>query len=261
MIKLVVKDKQAHNPDKKMSLMAHLLELRKRIMWALVGIVVGAIAGWFLSPVVLTFIQKPRMSISDQSAQLNFQTIGAAFDLRMRLAFWIGTIISSPWWITQIGMFVWPGLRRKERLFVAGFGLVGIVLFAAGTVAGVVVVPQAVSILVSFVPADAQMLLRADSYLSFYMTLVSAFGLSCLLPELLVALNFSGVLSVRTLLKAWRWAVVLCFVFAAIANPIPNPLPMIIQAAALIALYFLAVGICALREHMLAKRQSNSSRG
>lgn len=95
MIKLVVKDKQAHNPDKKMSLMAHLLELRKRIIWALVGIVVGAIAGWFLSPVVLTFIQKPLMSISDQSAQLNFQTIGAAFDLRMRLAFWIGTIISS----------------------------------------------------------------------------------------------------------------------------------------------------------------------
>ncbi|WP_350257713.1 twin-arginine translocase subunit TatC [Scrofimicrobium sp. R131] len=240
-----------------MTVLAHLKELRKRLLLILLGLLVGTIVGWFFTMPVLEYIQRPLLQLTDANPRLNFQTIGGAFDLRLRVAFWTGAILSSPWWILQIGLFVWPGLRRKERLHALGFGVAGVILFGAGVVAGIKVVPQAIDILVSFLPGGAEMLLRADSYLSFYMTLVFAFGFSFLLPEILVALNFAGILPAKAMLKAWRWAVLVAFVIAAIINPIPNPIPMIIQAFGLIALYLVAVGISWWRERIIRKRRSD----
>lgn len=234
-----------------MSVGAHLMELRRRLIWALVGLGVATVPGWIFVDNILSFMQRPLVRMTQEgihTAQLNFQTIGGAFDLRMRIAIAAAVLISSPWWIAQIGLYVWPGLKRKERLHVLGFGIVGVALFLGGAYAGITMVPQAIQILMAFVPGDAAVLLRADSYLNFYMALVFAFGFSFLLPEFLVALNFAGVLSARTMLKGWRWAVVLSFALAAFINPIPNPIPMCIQATGLIALYFLAVAISAWKD-------------
>lgn len=240
-----------------MSVPSHLKELRKRLIFIIVGLLVGTIVGWFFTTPILDFVQRPLTELTEATPKLNFQTLGGAFDLRLRVAFWASIILTSPWWILQIGMFVWPGLKRGEKAHALAFGVAGMILFGAGVFAGIQVVPKAIQILVSFIPNDAEMLLRADSYIAFYMMLVFAFGISFLLPEILVALNFAGILSSRAMLKAWRWAVVIAFVIAALINPIPNPIPMIIQAFALIALYLLAVGVSALREHMVAKRQKD----
>lgn len=238
-----------------MTVLSHVRELRKRLLLVIAGLLVGTVAGWFFTVPVLQFIQQPLVEMTDQAPRLNFQTLGGAFDLRLRVAFWTGTIITSPWWILQIGLFVWPGLRKSERLHALGFGVAGVILFGAGVFAGIRVVPHAIQILVSFIPKDAEMLLRADSYLHFYMTLVFAFGLSFLLPEILVTLNFAGILSSRSMLKAWRWAVLVAFVIAAIINPIPNPIPMILQAFGLIGLYLLAVAISWGRERLLLRQK------
>lgn len=241
------------DPERRMTIWSHLRELRKRLIWAVIGIGVGAIVGWFLTPLVTNFIQEPLADLPGGDAQLNFQTLGGAFDLRFRIALWIGTLVTCPWWITQIGLFIWPGLKRSERLHVVGFGVVGVLLFGAGAYSGILFAPHAVQILLSFVPDQAAILLRADSYLNFYLGLVYVFGFSFLIPEFLVALNFAGVLSSRSMVKGWRWATVVAFAFAAFANPIPNPVPMTIQAAVLIALYFLAALVSYLHERHLAK--------
>lgn len=244
-----------------MSVVAHLMELRRRLIWALVGIGIATIPGWIFVDKILSFMQRPLVHMNEaglHTAQLNFQTIGGAFDLRMRVALAAALLLSSPWWLAQIGMYIWPGLKRKERLHVAAFGIVGVVLFLGGAYAGITMVPQAIQILMTFVPTDAAVLLRADSYLNFYMALVFAFGFSFLLPEFLVALNFAGVLSARVMLKGWRWAVVLSFALAAFINPIPNPIPMTIQALGLIALYFLAVGISAWKDTLRRRAQEAS---
>lgn len=237
-----------------MPIRAHLRELRKRLLLSLAGIAVGAVAGWYLFEPVMEWIQQPLKSLDGYNAQLNFQTIGAAFDLKMKVAIWVGTLITSPWWVYQLFAFISPGLKKKERLLLLIFGFTGVVLFAAGAASGMLMIPRAVEILTSFTPDDAENLLRADGYVSFYMRLVIAFGLSFLLPEVLVVLNFMGVLSSRAMLRGWRWAVVGAFIFAAIANPLPSPWPMTIQALALIALYLIAVGISALRERSQRKK-------
>ncbi|MFP7706905.1 twin-arginine translocase subunit TatC [Trueperella sp. LYQ141] len=239
-----------------MPIRAHLRELRKRILWSLFGIFCGAIAGWFLYDPAMKWITTPLIERTDHAAVLNFETIGAAFDLKLRLSIWIGVLISSPWWVIQLFAFIFPGLKRREKLYVLIFGFAGILLFAAGATSGIMMAPRAVEILASFTPENAVNFLRATTYVTFYMRLVLAFGLSALLPEVLVVLNFIGILSWRAMLRAWRWAVVVCFVFAAIANPLPSPWPMTIQAFILIALYILAVGISYIHDRIIARRRA-----
>lgn len=229
-----------------MPLAQHLRELRKRLLLSFLGIGIGAIAGWFLCDLVLAQITSPLSELGD--VQLNFQTVGAAFDMRMKVSLWIGLLISSPWWISQLTAFIWPALRRRERLYLLGFGFAGVVLFIAGVVFGAWLAPRAVEILSSFTPTESVMLLQADAYVRFYTRLVMAFGLSFLVPEVLVMLNFGGVLNARRMLRAWRWATVVSFIFAAIANPLPTPWPVIAQALVLLALYFGAVGISAFHD-------------
>jgi sec-independent protein translocase protein TatC len=237
-----------------MRVVDHLRELRKRAVLSLAGIGLAAVAGWFFYEPAVSLITAPLAAITETKAQLNFQTISAALDLKLKVSCWLGLLGSSPWWIYQAAAFIGPGLTRREKLHTVGFGLVGLVLFAAGAFCGVLVAPRAVQILVSFVPDDAAALVSAASYVNFYTYLVIAFGLSFLLPELLVAASFMGVIKARGLVRAWRVAVIGCFAFAAVVNPIPNPLPMIIQALGMLALYFLAVLVAFLHERRAAKR-------
>lgn len=237
-----------------MPLSKHLEEFRKRLILALVAISLGAVAGWFLYDPVMAFIQKPLGTA--QGAQLNFQTIGAAFDLRLKVSIWLGIILTCPWWIYQLAAFIGPGMNRKEKLYSVSFGFFGSLLFLGGAASGVWIAPRAVQILNSFTPSGSLMLIRADSYVTFYMRLVVAFGLSFLFPLALVAANFLGVLSARKMLGAWRWITLGAFTFAAIANPLPSPWPMVIQAAFLIGLYLLAVAVSALREYFQKRRRS-----
>ena len=236
------------NPEARMSIMAHLKELRTRLAWSLVGIVVGAIGGWFLYDPVMAYITAPLHEMANSTTQINFPTIGSALDLKLRVSLWIGLLVSSPWWIYQLGAFIMPGLKRKERAYAFAFGAVGVILFASGAATGVFLVPRAVEVLQSFVPSDGVSLLQADAYVDFYLRLVLLFGVSFLIPEILVVLNFLGILSSGVMLKGWRWAVVVAFLFAAIANPLPSPWPMIVQGLVLMGLYLLAVLISWINE-------------
>lgn len=238
-----------------MTIAAHLKELRKRLISAFIGIGVAAIGGWFLYDPALGHITAPMKTIG--GAELNFQTIGAAFDLKIRVALWLGLLLASPWWISQLLAFLWPGLKKRERKWLAIFGLVGVVLFLAGAVFGDWTAPRAVDILSSFTPPNSAMYLQADSYIRFYIRLVLAFGVSFLIPEILVMLNFVGVLKARQMLKGWRWAVMVAFIFSAIANPLPTPWPVILQALVLLTLYFGAVGISAIHDWRVAKKTSD----
>ncbi|WP_436231413.1 twin-arginine translocase subunit TatC [Arcanobacterium phocae] len=243
----------AKNPEARMGIFAHIRELRKRLLLALLGIVIGTVPGWYLYEPVMRFIQEPVRQSQNAELALNFQTIGAAFDLKLTVAIWLSILLTSPWWITQVGLFIAPALKRREKLYVLLFGVVGVILFSSGAISGVWMAPRAVEILQSFVPEGAVSLLQANAYVTFYMRLVIAFGISFLLPELLVVLNFLGLMSAKTMLNGWRWATVVAFVFAAIANPLPSPWPMIVQALFLLALYLLAVLVSWIRERVVAR--------
>lgn len=98
-----------------MGIFAHIRELRKRLILALLGIIIGTVPGWYLYDPVMRFIQEPIRQANKAELGLNFQTIGAAFDLKFTVAIWISILITSPWWITQLGLFIAPALKRKKK--------------------------------------------------------------------------------------------------------------------------------------------------
>ena len=231
------RDARKESDEARMGILNHLAELRVRLLWVFAGLLVGTVAGWFLFEPVMQIVTGPLQEAGSE-ATMNFATIGSAFDLRLRVAFWTGAIITSPWWMWQLYAFIGPALKKRERRYAVGFGLAGTLLFLAGAASGMWMAPRAVTILQSFVPEGSASFITSDAYMTFYMRLVIVCGISMAFPVLLVALNFAGLLPARTMLRGWRWATVAAFVFAAIANPLPSPWPMVVQAGVILVVYF-----------------------
>lgn len=189
-------------------------------------------------------------------AELNFTTVAAAFDMRMRVALFISGFITSPWWLYQLWAFIAPGLKKTEKRYVVGFLAAAIPLFIAGAALGWLLLPHAVGIFLSVTPVSGANIIDANTYFTFTMRIVSAFGVAFLFPVVMVVLNLLGAVRAKTYLKGWRWAVVIVFTFAAIANPLPDPWSMIALGGIMVALYFAAVGICALHDRRIARKQA-----
>ncbi|MDO5034072.1 MAG: twin-arginine translocase subunit TatC [Actinomycetaceae bacterium] len=253
MVKLAKRD-----PEGRMPLVDHLKEARRRLILILAGVMVGTVAGWFLYPYLFAYMAQPLKDLqsSGLSAELNFETVSAAFDLKLKLSMFAGFILTTPWWVYQIWAYIGPALKKKEKIYAVAFTVAGAILFTAGAAVGVWIMPHAVTILTSFAPDSAVMLMRSSMYFSFYMRLVIVFGTSFLVPLAMVGLNFMNVLRAKSMLKAWRWAVISAFVFTAFANPLPDPWNMTFQALAMLALYFLAVGISYIHDRRYDRRQA-----
>jgi sec-independent protein translocase protein TatC len=233
------------DPEGRMSLREHLRELRRRIFISASAIAVAAIIGWFLYDPLLSVLQEPlqRASARGHLAKLNFAQIGAAFNLKIRISVYLGAVLSCPIWLYQIWAFIVPGLTRREKRYAMGFLGASIPLFLAGLGLAWFVLPNAVRFLTDFTPKDSVNYITADEYLTFVTKIMIAFGVAFLVPVFLVALNLVGVLPARTMLRGWRLAVFLNFLFAAIASPTPDAGTMIALAMPMVGLYFGAVGL------------------
>ncbi|MBU4213291.1 MAG: twin-arginine translocase subunit TatC [Actinobacteria bacterium] len=242
-----------------MSLREHLVELRSRVVRAAIGIVVGAVVGWLVSGRVMDLLFSPILRIAAERHQEiapNFAGVASPFDMKIRVSIFLGILVSSPWWIYQLWAFVTPGLTRRERGYSIGFVAAAVPLFFGGAALAWWVIPNAVALLTLATPTGAVNLIDAQSYLTFVMQIMLAFGATFLLPLFMVGLTLAGLVSGRVWLRAWRWSVVIAFVFAAIATPTPDVVTMFAVAAPILLLYFVAVGICLLHDHRAGRRRS-----
>jgi sec-independent protein translocase protein TatC len=241
-----------------MSLGAHLVELRKRLVWAAGAIVVGAVAGWFLSPYVWAAMSAPVHEIAQaRRASINYPNLTSAFDLQLQIAIYTGLVISSPVWLYQVFAFLVPGLNKREKRYTFSFFFTAIPLFLGGCAAGWFVLPHIVTLLTSFAPTGDTTLLSASDYFSFVLKLVLAIGIAFVLPVFLVLLNFIGILSGERIIKSWRIALLVIMVFTAIATPSADVISMFLLAIPLIILYFAAAGISILHDRRKAKDLDN----
>ncbi|MEA9983780.1 twin-arginine translocase subunit TatC [Subtercola vilae] len=241
-----------------MSLGEHLVEFRKRIFRAVLGILIGGVVGWLLSDQILVALSAPVSAITNsqgRTASLNFTDISEAFDLRLQIAITVGVVISSPIWLYQIWAFLVPGLTRREKQYAVGFVLTAVPLFLAGCAAGWYVLPHMVALLTAFAPSDTTAIISAQTYYSFVLKLVIAIGIAFVLPVLLVLLNFAGILSSKSILKSWRIAILVIILFTAIATPAADVFSMFLLAIPMIVLFYSAAFIAWLHDRRKAKKQ------
>lgn len=250
------KTRRPKDPEGRMALGEHLTELRNRLVWCAVTILLLSIIGWFLYPRVFSALQQPFRDARamGMNANLNFDGVGKGLSAQLAMSAYVGLILSAPMVIFQIWSFITPGLHRNERRYVIGFFGSAVPLFFIGCVAGYYMLNKAVPILMEFTPQLAGVIQNINyaDYLNLLVKTVLAFGIAFTFPVFLVLFNFMGILPGRSMLKAWRWVTLLCFTFCAVMVPTPDPFTMIFMATPMVALYFAAVVIGLLHDRRRA---------
>ncbi len=226
------------------SLLAHLIDFRRRLIWSMLAVVAGFVVSYLFAPEIYAFLVHPLASAMEgEQRRLIYTGLTEAFVTYIKLALWAGCFLAFPVIAAQVWMFVAPGLYKHERRAFLPFLIATPVLFLMGAaMAYYLVFPLAWKFFLSFeVPAMAgsmpiQLEARVSEYLSLAMTIVFAFGLAFELPVILVLLARIGVLSAAQLSQFRRYAIVLIFVAAAILTP-PDVISQICLAVPLMVLY------------------------
>ncbi|WP_026530674.1 twin-arginine translocase subunit TatC [Haematomicrobium sanguinis] len=244
---MALQTKRKANPEGRMALREHLRELRNRLIKAMIALLLGCIAGFFLYQPVFRVLSEPIAELQERGrvATLNFDGVASSFDLMFQTSLFIGLILASPVILYQVWGFVTPGLKKNERKYALSFIAVAVPLFLAGIATAYIILPSAVYVLTGFVPdgVPTSNIITAQMYLMFVMRLMIAFGIAFVLPVILFGLNLIGILKGKTILKSWRITVFIICLFSAIATPGGDALTMFAMAGPLLLLFGLAIGL------------------
>jgi sec-independent protein translocase protein TatC len=234
-------------------LMAHLEELRDRLIWVLGAVAIGfaicfVYAEWIYNVLLVPFENAARQVRGDElELQLIFTAPLEFFFVKLKLALFGAIALAFPVIAYQVWAFVRPGLYKNERLAFTPFLVASPVLFAGGMA---FVYYLILPFVMSFALGQEQMggdgrtqiqlLTRVSEYLNLVTTLALAFGVSFQLPVMLSLLGKAGFLTAGDLVRFWKFALVGIAAFAAFVTP-PDPISQIFLAAAMFGLYGLSI--------------------
>jgi sec-independent protein translocase protein TatC len=231
-----------NDPEGRMPLIDHLRELRNRLLKAALALVLVMVLGFVFFHQIWDFVSHPFCSavINGKTGchrtgdQLVVTGVFDPFMLRVKIAFFVGLIVSSPVWLYQVWAFIAPGLYRREKRWAYLFAGIAAPLFAAGAALAYVVMSRGLRYLLGLTPKGVLNLPSIDTYLSYFQGMILGFGLAFELPLVLVMLNLAHILTHARFAK-WR-RLFGAFLFAGIANPSPDPISMLLLAVPCVVL-------------------------
>jgi sec-independent protein translocase protein TatC len=224
-------------------LLDHLIELRRRLLYCAAALVVTFIIAFYFSRPIFAFLVHPLVAAGQ--SKIIYTQIFEAFFVQIKVAFFAAMMASFPVIANQLWQFVAPGLYRQEKRALLPFLLATPVLFIMGAaMAYYVAVPMALHFLLSYQGdlggIQQEALPSVGNYLDFVMQFLFAFGLSFLLPVLLMLLERAGIVTRKQLVSARRYAIVAAFAIAAVLTP-PDIGSQLLLAIPLVLLYEIAL--------------------
>jgi sec-independent protein translocase protein TatC len=239
----------------RMSLMEHLEELRKRIIWSLVGMAVAFFPCWSYAKEIFAFLQAPLQKLLP-GTKLAYLGLTDPFIMYFKVAALTALLAASPFVFYQAWKFISPGLYERERRYAVPFVVVTTIFFLSGAAFGYYVAfPAAARFLLGIGADQLQPVITVTTYFGFLMTILLGLGLMFELPVIIFLLAILGVVTPRFLLRQFRWAVVIIFIVAAIVTPTPDIFNQCVFAVPGVVLYLIGVGAAALATRTRDKRR------
>jgi sec-independent protein translocase protein TatC len=228
-----------------MPLTAHLEELRTRLVRALLAIAVGAVACWLVIANLVAFLLAPLEQLRPAESLVIGTGLTEAFFTKLKVAVIGGIFLSSPVVFYQAWRFVAPGLYERERRVALPFSVAASFFFVAGAAFCYwLVFPVAFEFfLKEFGSIGVAAQIRVSEYLTFASRMLLAFGVTFELPVATFFLARIGLVTHRTLIDWWRYAVVVIFVVASVLTPGPDVASQFLMATPLLILYGLSIGV------------------
>ena len=235
---------------KEWTLAEHFQDLRKRFLFALIGIAVGVIIGFFFAEQILVFLTQPIGGFEDlQAIEIN-----ESLNVFVRVALISGFILSLPWTILQLLLFFLPALKTNEKKWIFLVIPLAFILFISGAFfTFYVLVPPAVKFLTGFLDIESN--IRLKNYVDFVTSIIFWVGVCFEAPLLSYVLSRLNLINARLLLKGWRIAIVISAIVAAVITPTGDPVNMALLMAPLLVLYLLSILMAAIA----TQRQAASS--
>jgi sec-independent protein translocase protein TatC len=228
--------------EKEMSFLEHLEELRWRIIYSLIGIIVGTILAWiFIDFLVDYILLKPA---KDSGADLqNLKPFGQLF-LYMQVAIMIGIILSIPNIFYQFWRFISPALRKTEKKYILAIVIFSSICFLSGiSFAYFVMLPLALKFAAQFGSEAIKNQFAIDEYMSIIISVMLAAGVVFELPMISFFLSKLGILKPSFMRKYRRHAIIVILILAAFLTPGADPVSQIILAVPLVVLYEISIFI------------------
>jgi sec-independent protein translocase protein TatC len=223
------------------TLISHLLELRDRLLKALLAVGICFVPCVMYMNPLFTFIAAPLKQKLPPGANIIATSVVGTFTVPFKMALLLAIGIAMPIVLYQAWAFVAPGLYKHEKKLAVPLLISSIILFYAGAAfAYFIVFPVMLSFFVSTTPPGVQMMTEMANYLDFVMVLLLAFGLAFEVPVATVLLVWTGFVNIKTLKKNRGFVVLGIFIFAAFVTP-PDAVSQSALAVPMYGLYEIGI--------------------
>jgi sec-independent protein translocase protein TatC len=227
--------------DGQETFVSHLIELRARLIRAIVGIVIVFLCLVNWAREIYTLLAAPMLAALPEGGHMIATDVAGAFLVPMKVTLMLAFVIALPYVLYQAWAFVAPGLYVHERRLVLPLIAASVVLFFVGmSFAYFVVFPTVFGFVNKFAPEGVAVMTDIDKYLSFVLTTFLAFGLTFEVPVIVIVLVRVGIVKLEQLKDARRYVIVGAFVIAAIFTP-PDVVSQFLMAIPLLLLYELGI--------------------
>lgn len=227
----------------KMSFLDHLEELRKRLLWSFVAIGAGFAICWKWADLIFSWLQTPLTQYLPHGDKLAYTRLTGPFFLYMKVAFFAGLFLASPFVLLQVWLFIAPGLYKRERSSAVPFVIFASLFFIAGGYFGFRWILPATCGFFIETGKNFKQVVTIDDYFSFASMIILATGLVFETPILIFFLARLGLVTPAFLMQKAKFAIVLAFIIAAVVTPTPDMVTQTALAVPMIVLYFIGVGV------------------